>query len=124
MQLLRLFWFGPLLCLLFFQTDHLSESLGAKPAVVDLLFEGCPDKTGWGGHILECFLKPFTIPPNLHANNSAAAQGRMDINPYLPALVRIQPLTVLVITVISARLFVVTLEEWGIPPDHQSLDDC
>ena len=36
-QLLRLFWFGPLLCLFFFWTDHLCECL--QPAFIDLLFE-------------------------------------------------------------------------------------
>ena len=37
-QLLWLFWLGPLLCLLFFEAHHLCEC--AKPALVNLLVEG------------------------------------------------------------------------------------
>ena len=39
-QLLWLFWFGSLLCLLLFENNHLCESLKTKPAFVDLRVEG------------------------------------------------------------------------------------
>ena len=39
-QLLWLLWFDLLLCLLFFETDHLCKNLKPEPSLVDLLFEG------------------------------------------------------------------------------------